>query len=125
MQTRDQKYAMAISEQIQKIQKSPEVIYRKYGVMCHKLPILIHTAGLAQALAFVELRKEPIYKTFLIDLGETISEKEVAAKARTVELNDYMHLTAQIMAALVWYKRFAQSILGVDVSDVDDEQETK
>jgi len=24
---------------------------RKYGVMCHKLPILVHTAGLAQALA--------------------------------------------------------------------------
>jgi CRISPR-associated protein Cmr5 len=125
MQTRDQKYAVAIAEQVQQVKEDDKATYRKYGVMCHKLPILIHTAGLAQALAFVESRKEPIYKTFLTHLGDTVGEKDVAIKARTVELNDYMRLTAQIMAALVWYKRFAQSILGVDVSDVDDEQETK
>jgi len=98
--------------------------YRKYGVMCHKLPILIHTAGLAQALAFVESRKGNIYKDLLRHLAQTIEVKEenLVKAVREADLNDYMRLTSQVMAALVWYKRFAQSVLGVDVSDTDEQE---
>ncbi len=98
---------------------------RKYGVMCRKMPTLIHTAGLAQALAIVESRKDVIYKIdFLDNLGKTIgAEGRLTEAARTAELNEYMRLTAQVMEALVWYKRFAQSILGVDASDNEEEEE--
>lgn len=123
MQTRDQKYAIDVLKQVEEVKKvQGKAEARKYGVMCHKLPILIHTAGLAQALAFVESRKGPIYENFLNDLGRTVGEeKPLAEVARTKHLNDYMRLTSQVMAALVWYKRFAQSVLGVDVSDTDEE----
>lgn len=126
MQTRDQEYALDAYKNVSSVKEGhKKEIGRKYGVMCHKLPILIHTAGLAQALAFVEARKagkEAIYKTFLDNLGHTVGEDGLAAKARAAELNDYMRLTNHVMEALVWYKRFAQSILGVDASDRDDEE---
>jgi CRISPR-associated protein Cmr5 len=124
MQTRDQKYAIDAYTNVTTIKENKnEKTARKYGVMSHKLPILIHTAGLAQALAFVESRgaKDGIYKKFLDDLGKTIEEKTIVAKAREANLNDYMRLTAQVMAALVWYKRFAQSILDVDASATEEE----
>lgn len=49
MRTRDQRYADLIRQQVQKIkeEKTREECAR-YGSMAHKLPILIHTAGLAQ-----------------------------------------------------------------------------
>lgn len=123
MRTRDQRYATTIHKQVQTVKTDCKADYRKYGVMCHKLPILIHTAGLAQALAFVESRDKPIYKRFLQDLTQTLElEGDLCEQARTVELNNYMRLTWQVMAALVWYKRFAQSILGVDVSENDDQE---
>ena len=92
--------------------------------MCHKLPLLIHNAGLAQALAFVESRaaKEEVYTTLLDHLGTTIGTSgKIAQEARGVNLNEYMRLMNQTMEALVWYKRFAQSILGVDASDTEEE----
>lgn len=121
MQTRDQKYAIDAYKNVMAVKGDKSA--RKYGVMCHKLPILIHTAGLAQALAFVESRKGDIYQPFLKDLGHTVGEEELVKTAREAPLNNYMRLTTQVMEALVWYKRFAQSILGVDASDTEEEEQ--
>lgn len=124
MQTRDQRYATKVYEKVQVIRSEFPESYRKYGAMSHKLPILIHTAGLAQALAYVESRKvdtskkeEDIYARFLKDLAETVGVTELSKQAREVELTHYMYLTEQVLAALLWYKRFAQSILNVDVDE--------
>jgi CRISPR-associated protein Cmr5 len=119
MQTRDQIYAATIYEQVSAVAKEPE--YKQYGAMAHKLPILIRTAGLMQALSFVEARsKKEIQKRLLIDLKATIEPKDprtLLVHAQQADLSEYMRLTQQVMAALLWYKRFAQSILGVDVSE--------
>jgi CRISPR-associated protein Cmr5 len=118
MQTRDQIYAVTVYEQVSNIRREPE--YKKYGAMAHKLPILIRTAGLAQALAFVEARGKEIQKRLLIDLKATIEPNDprtLLVHAQSADLSEYMRLTQQIMAALLWYKRFAQSILGVDASE--------
>ncbi len=138
MGTRDQRYAISVYQQVQAVKQKFAKDYRQYGVMCHKLPILIHTAGLAQALAFVESRNKDIYKQLLGDLTLTLKEphdgndpvmspegeqKSIVRQAREAELNDYMRLTWQVMAALVWYKRFAQSILGVDVSETAEQED--
>jgi len=99
-------------------EKEPE--YKKYGAMAHKLPLLIRTAGLVQALAFVEARGKEIQKRLLTDLKATIEPNDprtLLVHAQNADLSEYMRLTQQIMAALLWYKRFAQSILGVDVSE--------
>lgn len=131
MLTRDQQYAIsahecvkAIADKYEKEEKSK----RKYGSTAHKLPILIRTAGLAQALTFIETRgsskaKINPYKDFLRDLEQTVGKDEqrtLCDRARQEELDEYMLLTQQVLHALLWYKRFAQSILDVDASATDD-----
>ena len=122
MQTRDQRYAVAVYEQVTKIKRkyAEGEQYKKYGAISHKLPILIHTAGLIQALAFVESRGQDIQKLLLADLNATLGLNDsptLLERVRSAELGEYMRLTQQIMAALLWYKRFAQSVLDVDASE--------
>ena len=142
MLTLDQQYAISAHQRVTKIKEKyldEEKSRNKYGSTAHKLPILIRTAGLAQALAFVETRgkndgkdkdgkkRENPYKDFLQDLEATVGtngQGTLAKRAREAELEDYMLLTQQVLHALLWYKRFAQSILDVDASTtVDDGKE--
>lgn len=121
MQTRDQKYALSAFERVSIISKKEKQFYETYGAMAHKLPILIRKAGLAQALSFVEAKAKAkdkaAYSSLLADLKATVGRNEnLAALARSVELTDYILLTKQVMDALLWYKRFAQSVLGIDAT---------
>ena len=125
MQTQEQKYARQIHDQISKIDKSDKKYNTKYGSMAHKLPILVRTAGLAQALAFADTRDQP-QKDLLGDLAETVlgtnmEVKDLLKQSRESPMLEYMRLTQDVMLALTWYKRFAQSILGVDASEDADE----
>ena len=117
MQTLDQQYAASAYDLVLPIRKREE--YRKYGAMAHKLPILIHTAGLVQALEFVNSRGKPIQQDLLEHLAITIGLENKTNLLQTVKgasLNEYIRLTRQILTALLWYKRFAQSVLDVDVT---------
>lgn len=122
MQTRDQKYAVDILDKVSKVSKEKKEYQNIYGGMSNKLPILIRTAGLAQALSFVEAKaiKVDALQQLIKDLSGTVGKQDLAKDARELPLNEYIRLTQQVMAALLWYKRFAQSVLGVDVSDRDD-----
>lgn len=136
MLTRDQKYAVSAHKHVKRIHEQfGKVEAKSYGVMAHKLPILIHTAGLAQALAFVDARAKGDKKDdrksnpqimLLNDLAITIGKKndqELLLAARESELVEYILLTRQIMNALLWYKRYAQSILDIDVGEIADEED--
>ncbi len=129
MQTRDQKYGAAVFRQIRDKVESQDPAYKKaYGSMAHKLPLLIRSAGLAQALAFVEARGLQAHKDFLNHLSEVIIDQntdgnQLAQQSRDIEeLSEYMYLTHEAMAALIWYKRFAQSVLDIDPSEAVDEE---
>ena len=127
MQTLDQQYAASAYDLILPIRKEDD--YRQYGAMAHKLPILIYTAGLVQALEFVRSRGKPIQWRLVEHLAITIGQgdaKTLLATVRRAQLSEYIRLTRQILAALLWYKRFAQSILDVDVTEAAlDEDEVK
>jgi CRISPR-associated protein Cmr5 len=121
MQSREQRYAKMVYEQVSeypgKFQKD-STQRKEYGSMAHKLPVLVRTAGLAQALAFVDSRskKEP-YEKLLDHLAVTVGEQDrdsLLKHSREADLSEYMYLTEQVLLALKWYKRFAQSILEVD-----------
>lgn len=131
LRTRDQQYASAIYEQVMKVKEEDKVkresgakgedIATSYGSMAHTLPILIHTSGLAQALAFVASRKDDAgAKRLLQDLHEIISgsaDGDLLQSVRGSDLREYMYLTEQALAALLWYKRYAQAILGVKAGE--------
>lgn len=119
MKTRDQEYAISAYERVTIASKKEKKFYETYGAMTHKLAILIRKAGLAQALSFVEAKAKdkPAYSSLLADLKATVKRNEnLATLARSVELADYILLTKQVMDALLWYKRFAQSVLGIDAT---------
>jgi CRISPR-associated protein Cmr5 len=133
MLTREQEYAATIYKQVSdEIEPKPPASKKKYGSMAHELPVLIRVAGLAQALQFVESRGKDEQKRLLqhlaLTLGFTNDEGENArtAKAklldesRTSQLGAYMRLTQRSLAALQWYKRFAQSVLKVEAGEESD-----
>jgi len=125
MQTRDQKYAVDAYYRVEKVKEIEEKDRKSYGSMAYKLPVLIRTAGLAQALAFVVARGTPVQKQLLKDIEETIGKhtnQTLQARAHLANLSDYIHLTQQVMDALLWYKRFAQSVL--DIGDAATEEDT-
>jgi len=120
MKTRDQEYASTAVKKVSAVKANLNDGDRnRYGAMAHQLPILIRSAGLAQALAFLETRDTEGHKQLLIDLAATVGlPNTLVQRARVAPLEEYMHLTRQVMAALLWYKRFAQSILDVKPGDV-------
>lgn len=139
MQTRDQRLALAVYERVLALDneypREQHKARNQYGSMAHKLPILIRTAGLAQALAFVEARHPhkkdksiPPQLRLLRDLERVLRQHDMLANddlpatARKVELAEYMRLTQHTLAALLWFKRYAQSVLGVQQGEVDDEE---
>jgi CRISPR-associated protein Cmr5 len=124
VQTREQIYANSAYRHISTDVEQKERSYqKKYGSMAHKLPVLIRSAGLAQALQFVESRGSDEQRKLLEHLATSIgypSKEELLAKSRSEGLNEYIHLTEKTLGALLWYKRFAQSVLKVDAGDSDD-----
>jgi len=109
---------------------------KKYGTMAHKLPILIRTAGLVQALAFVAAKgkgsdkKNDAWRQYLEDVAKTVNAQYDAntliEKSQQAGLNEYMLLTRQVSQATLWYKRFAESILKVEASEqMDEDAETE
>lgn len=106
---------------------------RKYGAMALKLPILIRTAGLCQALHFVQSRNDTSYTQFLDHLAEQLTRVDekirdatsLCDQVRKAELTHYLHLTREATATLQWYARLAQSVLKVDrTADLDASEAT-
>lgn len=121
--TREQRYASAVYELVEKHVSKEKSFTDKYGSMAHKLPVLIRTAGLAQALAFVEARhKEGTpQRQLLQDLTAVLNQVgqvhgNLGEQSRTVLLDEYMFLTEACIEALLWFKRFGSSLLDADIT---------
>lgn len=126
IKTRAQQYAASAYEQIAPLVEkwdSDDLQRKQYGSMAFKLPVLIRTAGLAQALAFVQARGKAPAQELLAHIADTLGEGDaarLAERSRTANLSEYMQLTQKVLAVTVWYKRFAQSLLGYEPGNDDD-----
>jgi CRISPR/Cas system CMR-associated protein Cmr5 small subunit len=95
-----------------------------YGAMALKLPALIRSAGLCQAIHFVKSRKKEALDQLLdhvalqlqrVDSG--ITERESLCKqVRKAEVAAYVWLTREALASITWYGRLARSEWGIDPS---------
>ena len=123
MLTRAQRYAAVVYDQVNQV---PEGQKKKYGAMAYKLPILVRTSGLAQALAFVHSRGSEGQMLLLNHLAQSITNTDAEGlldSSRTAPLSEYRRLTHEALAALDWYKRFAESILKVMPGDEEETQQ--
>lgn len=110
MQTREQRYAKTIYGQIEQLREEDR---EDYLTMTKRLPFLIRSAGLTQALHFADTRTAGS-KQLVADLGNAISENNLLSQSRNSEINEYIYLTEKCLTALSWYKRIAQSLLEED-----------
>lgn len=110
-------YTNLVYEQVSEMTDHTKENRQKYGSMAHRLPALVHSAGLAQALSFVDARGNEIQKVLLDHLAQVVGEEDrevLLRHSREDDLDHYMFLTEKVLLALSWYKHFAQSILEVE-----------
>jgi CRISPR-associated protein Cmr5 len=113
MQTREQHFAARVYKTVAAHKgQYNDADRNKYGSMAHKLPVLIRSAGLAQALEFVATRPDA-QKDIYTDLEQVLGLSDLRERSREAELAEYMWLTQETLAALLWFKRYAESVLGV------------
>jgi CRISPR-associated protein Cmr5 len=76
--------------------------------------------GLAQTLGFLRGKAggdaESAEGIFFDHMATALDKTSGSLLAHVLqaELSEYLRLTRQAMAAAIWYKRFAQGVLGVD-----------
>lgn len=121
LQTRSQKFA---KESFQRIQGHPHngEPSKEYRTVAKKFPSLIHTCGLAQALAFALAKKgkKNHFEAYLADLEAVLNcvggdpgmgLHDLVIKA---QLDQYMVLSRTAIQAAGWLKRY------VETADEDD-----
>ncbi|HEX6898602.1 MAG TPA: type III-B CRISPR module-associated protein Cmr5 [Thermoanaerobaculia bacterium] len=98
-----------------------------YGSMAQKLPALIRSAGLCQALHFVKSRKKDPLNKLLDHIAGQLKRVDpeirdvdsLCGKARKADLAHYVWLTREALATISWYGRLARSEWGVDPTSGD------
>jgi len=130
MNTQSRDYAARVYKQVEsfgeKNKDEKSNARKQYGAMAHKLPILVRQAGLLQAMTFVYTRGQPGHTALLSDLAQIVSgdgSEGFLEKCRTDEMSDYIWQTHQTLAALEWFKRFAESVLNIKAGEEGDENE--
>ena len=100
-------------------QNSNGDLKKKYKSGAKKLPVLIKTNGLGQALAFINRRdagNEKLYDTIgewltckqLIELGQNIDLVEVVISKPS---DEYRRITSETLALLNWVRRFVDGLM--------------
>jgi len=122
MLTRSQQYAQAAFPAVQRHYPQPTKDLSKeqkeYRTVAKKFPSLIHTCGLAQAIAFYQAKGHTDY---LSDLAEVLKQashpeikdaKSLAEHSRTDQLSVYMRLSRDALTAAGWIKRYVEALAG-------------
>lgn len=97
---------------------------RRYGGLCHGVPVMIRTCGLCQTVAFLASKAKPgngdarllEHIASVLDVDRSGIEQRVADLPTT----EYMLTTIRLLDALVFYKRFAVSLLKAEAADADE-----
>ena len=112
LQTRSQRFAASAYENVKSVLESSA--RGKYKGITRNLPVLIRVAGLAQALAFVPsgAEQKQMHQALVDHLSGTVGTNlMLACRDKNLSLQNYMRLTRDTLDALVWYKRFAESLI--------------
>ena len=121
---RDQERAQLALTHVRSVQQDAASVQEAYGSLCQRLPSLLHTSGLLQTLAFMEARSSSKghFEHLLGHLAGQLGHQragivETVANADTTR---YVWLAREAQRCLVWYKRFAESVLGVTSAEGDE-----
>ncbi|WP_437677259.1 type III-B CRISPR module-associated protein Cmr5 [Sorangium sp. So ce131] len=129
MPSLDQQRALLAHEHVTAVKAWPDEKRRKkYGGMVHRLPALVRSAGLSQALHFVASRKADAQTIILDHLAAQLRHidasiqggEELLHAVRRAKLPKYLTLTREALACVDWYRRLVQGELGIEAGEQDD-----
>jgi CRISPR/Cas system CMR-associated protein Cmr5 small subunit len=127
----DQQRAVAAHAHVEAIGKLDAEAQKRYATVVYQTIALVRNAGLVQTLEFVAAlmtgAKREASEKLLGHLASQLSRidsditgvDKLRDRARKAGLRDYMLLTRETMATLVWYRRFVQSVLKIDPANLD------
>lgn len=109
IRTKEQQMAQAAFERVQ----GRDSGFEEYSSFALAFPALVHSCGLAQALAFAQAKGRTDYLSDLENvLGEDVGENrggDLCTRSRQAELMEYMRLSRRALAASSWIKRYCQA----------------
>lgn len=127
MKTRAQTDSQQAYDNIEGISQPPNtagIDSKAYGSLCHHFPMLVLRSGLCQAVAFYGVKAHGqtnphAYRAFLQHIASACGhgDQDYTAFQKAIlamELPEYQRVTRRILAAAIWYKRFAVRVLDVD-----------
>lgn len=102
--TRSQKQAQAAFKCAQERAKQSES-RDEYKTFAMRFPALVHSCGLAQAVAFAQRKNEG----YLGDLKNILQKNDLGENCRKASLSEYLHLTREVMQSAAWLKRYVEA----------------
>lgn len=108
--TRTQRFAQVAYRRIQgRVSELRDKKRKEFASFAKRFPSLIHSCGLAQALAFAQGNKEEDY---LSDLGAVLSidAGDLLNQARNKPIAEYLRLSRETLTASGWLKRYAEAL---------------
>ena len=111
IRTKEQQMAQAAFERVQG--RSSGLEFEVYSSFALAFPSLVHSCGLAQALAFAQAKGRADYLSDLENvLGEDVGKNgggDLCKRSREAEVMEYMRLSRRALAASSWIKRYCQA----------------
>lgn len=110
--TRQQKRAQAAHGQVTTKIGGPHK--DKYSQLAKKFPALVHSCGLAQAVAFVDAKEEDAGPLYLQDLACVMNlhkGEDLRTISRTSPMIEYQRYTLEAIESATWLKRFSEALL--------------
>lgn len=120
-----QRYMAQALTDVRGVLSQSEEVQTAYGALCHQIPILVLTNGLALTAAWVDAKSEGdsdraaafghMRRHLKGALDARAAETRLSAVVARLDRNgEYMLATFTILDAWAFHKRFAVSLLGVD-----------
>lgn len=117
LQTRAQVDLARAAEAVSALARQSDDFKKNYLSRVKQFPALVMTVGLAQALAFSaekagkENELGQAHRKVLEHVAAILGVPEALAAVRNAEAHEYMHMTRRVLAAWVYYRRLAVSLL--------------
>ena len=128
MHTRQQQDAGIIYEQVSKVDSN---LKTQYARAVYRFPILVRINGLQQTLGFYLGKATGDSgkgeKFFLEHLCKVLKLEGSypASRVSTMALEEYLHCSRRCLEVAIWYRRFVESLLKVDITSIDADQNEK
>jgi CRISPR-associated protein Cmr5 len=116
MATLSQRMAQAAFPKVRARKDGHDVNFKEYTTLAKKFPALIHTCGLAQAVAFAQAKQDLAYLDDLASVLAAAGHREITNhetlgnQSRDQNLAGYLRLSRDALLAAGWLKRYVEAL---------------